>query len=263
MKFHKTNTRPSFIPCGSTKNLACFRQLSAALAVCAGALQPAFAVEDTNTPGNGHWEINVELNGERNAGGWRFGAPDTDINYGWGDSLQFMVGASHVTVREYGQNSRSGPGIGAAGVKWRFIDQDDAGFSLSTFPQYSWNLASSSARRGIVETGSALYLPLSIGFESEPYGFFAESGRTYIAGKAGDRMVGAKLTYRCMKTVECRVEAERISELGAGHQTLRSVGFKWNLNDLLILKGALGREFGRRTNEQRDLVFQLGLQILQ
>lgn len=236
--------------------------LPAAVCALACTFAPAFAVEDTNTPGDGRWEINIESSGERTSGGWTYGTPNTDINYGWGDRLQLVLGASRVTVHDRNQEPKSGLAAGLVGFKWRFIDQEEHGFALSIFPLYSWNLSPSSERRGVVAPGRSLYLPFIAGVESGRFGFFAEGGRNFVEGDRDEWSLGGKLTYRCAETVECRVEAQQTLSPSASRQTLVLTGFKWSLNDSLILKGAVGRDVGRHNDGRRDLILQLGVQIL-
>jgi hypothetical protein len=49
---------------------------------------PPFRSDDPDTPGNGHWEINLGFIGERGPFGGSYETPDIDINYGVGNRLQ-------------------------------------------------------------------------------------------------------------------------------------------------------------------------------
>ena len=42
--------------------------------------------DDPETPGKGHWEINLASIGARSALRWEVTAPDADLNYGWGST---------------------------------------------------------------------------------------------------------------------------------------------------------------------------------
>src|SRR2546428_9531292 len=110
---------------------------------------PPMVTDDPETPGDGHWEINIGAIAARTPGRWTIAAPDADINYGWGDHVQLKVDVPWVTGKDSGQPSRSGVGDADLGLKWRFIDQEQAGFSMSTYPQYTRSVLDSSTRRGI------------------------------------------------------------------------------------------------------------------
>ena len=42
---------------------------------------PPLITNDTGSPGDGHWEINLAATGDRTGGTWNVIAPDDDINY--------------------------------------------------------------------------------------------------------------------------------------------------------------------------------------
>ena len=234
------------------------------IAVLAGlscTFHSALATEDTGTPGAGRWEINLDVNGSRSSEGWQFNAPSTDFNYGWGDNVQLMAGLPWVIVHPNGQDSRSGLGAGTLGVKWRFVEQEKAGFSMSTFPQFTWNVLQSSVRRGIVAPGKQWRLPLQAGIELGEAALYAEAGRNFIEGGPHESDAGIKLTYPCLSKVECRLELQR-SLTAEERQTLLSVGVKWKLSESLIVKALAGRDIGASSAAQRNLVFSFGLQFL-
>src|SRR6516164_8593101 len=105
---------------------------------------PPMVTDDPGTPGDGHWEINLGAIGTRTPGHWEIAAPDADINYGWGEHIQLKVDVPWLTTRDDGQHWKSDFGDVALGVKWRFLDQDEAGVSVSTYPQYTRHLLESS-----------------------------------------------------------------------------------------------------------------------
>lgn len=247
--------------CGGVTRLFRPGRCIAALAGLACVFHPALATEDTGTPGAGRWEINVDASGSRSSGGWQFNAPGSDFNYGWGDTVQLMAGVPWVIVHPSGQDARSGLGAGTLGIKWRFVEQEKAGFSMSTFPQFTWNVLQSSVRRGIVEPGKQWRLPLQAGIELGEFGLYAEAGRNLVEGGPHESDAGIKVTYPCLSKVECRLELQR--SLGADErQTTLSVGAKWKLSESLVLKALTGRDIGTSSVAQRNLLFSFGVQIL-
>ena len=70
------------------------------------------------------------------------------------------VGMGDACAKDDEQATRSGLGDGAFGVTWRLVDEEKAGHSLSTYPQYTRDLLTSSSRRGIASPGRSFFLPL-------------------------------------------------------------------------------------------------------
>jgi hypothetical protein len=222
---------------------------------------PPLVTDDPETPGNGRWEINLAAIGAHTPGRWEVAAPDADINYGWGDRVQLKVDIPWVFARESGQAWKAGLGSGDFGVKWRFIDQDESGFSMSTYPQLTRNLLPSSTRRGITAPDKELLLPVEVATEVGGFGLDAEVGRNFVEHEPDQWVAGVIVAHSCAENVECLAE---LHETSAPHdrQTLVNLGVHWKLSDSLILLAAAGREFGSRTDSQRSSLVYLGLQLL-
>lgn len=228
-----------------------------------GISQFVFAVEDTNTPGDDHWEININASGIHASDRWDIVAPEVEVNYGWGGHLQLMANIPWVIVHETGQHAKSGWGPGTVGIKWRFIDQEAAAFSMAIFPQYTWNFLSSSVRRGLIAPGKQLYLPLMIGREIDEFEVFAEVGRRFVEEGLDEWVAGLRVAYQCTKSVECLVDVQKTA-IHQERQMLANLGIKWKLSDSLILKTFVGheRDSGDNTVDQHKLLLHFGLQIL-
>ena len=52
---------------------------------------PPLVTDDPETPGANHWEINLAATGDHTSSRWQIAAPDTDINYGWGEHIQLKL----------------------------------------------------------------------------------------------------------------------------------------------------------------------------
>src|ERR1700720_2810065 len=64
---------------------------------------PPLVTDDPETPGDGHWEINLATVAEHTVGRWAVAAPDADINYGWGEHVQLKLDVPWLFVHESGQ----------------------------------------------------------------------------------------------------------------------------------------------------------------
>lgn len=222
---------------------------------------PPMVTDDPGTPGDGHWEINVGAIATRTPGRWEIAAPDADINYGWGDHIQLKLDVPWVTARDDGQRWKSGLGTADAGVKWRFVDQEQAGFAMSTYPQYSRSTLNSSSRRGITGEGHQFFLPIELSTEVGGFGIAAEVGRNFVTGSGADQWVaGIVGAHACGEGRECMVEFHQTQASG-DHQTLLNFGMHWKLDESLTLLAAAGREFGTHSNERRQALVYFGMQI--
>ncbi len=224
---------------------------------------PPMVTDDPGTPGDGKWEINVGAIQARTRNARELAAPDADINYGWGDNIQLKADIPWVTVKEDGQPSRAGLGDGDFGVKWRFIDEEKAGYSLSTYPQYTRNLLQSSNRRGITSRGHSFFLPLEMSADvGAGFSIAAEFGRNFVSGEDAKNqwIAGFVLEHGCGEGVDCLGELHQTQAAGE-HQTLVNFGVHWKLREDLTLLAAAGREFGTKNDEQLRSLVYVGLQF--
>ena len=151
---------------------------------------PPFRTDDPETPGNGHWEINIGFLGDRSPSDGDYQVPDLDLNYGWGDRIQLKYelpaaihenrtntslpatpGSSGAPSTEYERKETVG-GLGESllGVKWRFYEhvpaasgnkgEAEPNFSVSTYPQLSLNNPTEAVRREVVAPGPQFLLPI-------------------------------------------------------------------------------------------------------
>ena len=221
---------------------------------------PPMVTDDPETPGDGHWEINVAAIASRTPARREVAAPDVDINYGWGEHVQLKLDVPWVFAQDAGQSWKSGLGAGNFGVKWRFVDEEDAGFSASIYPQYTTRMLGSSTRRGIVAPGHQFFLPLEFATKVGGFGLDAEVGRTFGQDGANQWVAGVIAVHSCGKDRECMVELHHTAA-STGSQTLANFGMHWKLSESLTFLAAAGREFGKRTDDQQQSLVYLGLQI--
>jgi hypothetical protein len=222
---------------------------------------PPLVTDDPETPGDKHWEINLATMVEHTTGRWDIAAPDADINYGWGEHIQLKVDAPLNVVHEAGQPWKAGLGAPDVGVKWRFIDIEDSGFSMSTYPQYSRNWLSSSATRGISPAGGQFFLPVEVATVVHEYGLDAEVGPNFVQYGSTQWMLGGIVARSCGQSLECLVEV-RHTFAPDDSQTLLNFGAHWKLNESAIVLAAAGRQFGQHSDDQQRLLLYFGIQLL-
>src|ERR1035438_9537204 len=206
---------------------------------------PPLVTDDPETPEDGHWEINIAVVGSRTSQRKEISAPDVDINYGWGEHVQLKLDIPWVYARDSGQPWKSGLGAPVVGVKWRFVDVADAGFSMSTYPQLTRNWLSSSARRGITEAGQEFFLPVEAATAVGKFKLVAEVGRNFVQNGESEWVTGVLAAHACGKDLECMGEVH-VTSAPQTTQTLVNFGLRWKLSESLILLTAAGRDFGPR-----------------
>jgi hypothetical protein len=223
---------------------------------------PPMVTDDPDTPGDGHWEINLGSIGSETFRRWDIAALDADINYGWGEHVQLKLDAPWTYTHTSASDWNSGLGAVDVGVKWRFIDEDDHGFSMSTYPQFLSAWSTYSKQHGIASADKEFFLPIEIAGKAAGFEFTTEFGRNFIQNGADQWEAGVVAAHACgSENLECLLE---VHETQAPHdaQTLLNFGIHLKLNESLIFLAAAGRDFGPRTDDQQRFLYYAGLQIL-
>lgn len=117
---------------------------------------PPMITDDPFTPENGHWENNFAMQITGTTSSKEIDVPAIDINYGYGDHIQLKI---EMPMMSYFHNDNCSivcSGNVKIGVKTRFLDEEEYGIAVSTYPQYEFNNSS------ISEEGEApqFFLPL-------------------------------------------------------------------------------------------------------
>jgi hypothetical protein len=223
---------------------------------------PPLVTDDPDTPGDGHWEINLGGIASRSRSRWDVDAPDADINYGWGDNIQLKIDAPWTFADDSDGHRQSGLGMVSAGVKWRFLDADEHGFALSTYPQYVSAWSQSSKNKGVASANAEFFLPLEMSTSAGGFEFATEVGRNFVEREADQWEAGVVIAHGCMTAaLECLVEVHQTWQT-KDSQTLLNLGLRWKLSDSLVLMTAAGRDFGPKTENHQQCLIYLGLQIL-
>jgi hypothetical protein len=150
---------------------------------------PPLVTDDPGTPGSGNWEVNVAMTLDRTSLTSTWGTPLVDANYGWGERVQLKLELPWVVVSD-DAGTHGGLGNPLLGVKWRFLDEEKAGVAVSTYPQFGFNVVTSSAARGLVDEDPHGLLPVSAVKSLGPVDLDVEVGRTFRKGGVGEWVWG-------------------------------------------------------------------------
>lgn len=222
---------------------------------------PPMITDDPDTPGNGHWEINVALTAEHRSGERVTEMPLLDLNYGLGDHLQLKYEAAWLRIEE-GGDRHDGLSNSLVGVKWRFFDAGEKGWSVSVYPQMEFNNPGShSDERGLAHHGTSFVLPFQVRKDFGGIECNADFGCVRHQDGShewfGGVVVGRELGHEVGVAVELHFEAD-----APFHDTTltANAGLHIGLSDKFALLASLGRELRRRGEPPASLVSYVGLQ---
>jgi len=223
---------------------------------------PPLLTDDPGTPGNRKWEINLAFTTEHRRGERTSEIPLLDVNYGWGERIQLKFEVPWLNLGQEGMQTKSGLGNSLVGVKWRFLDEDKHGVSLSTYPQLEFNNPGSSAERGLVERGNRLLLPLEVQRRVGPVELNGEVGYELVEDGRDEWTMGLALGREVSPRLELLGEVHPSGQLGGGdHQIVFDVGGRWKLNKHYILLFAAGRSFRGPASGEPQFFAYAGLQF--
>jgi hypothetical protein len=120
---------------------------------------PPFLTNDPGTPGNANWEINLGSMQTISRGVSSYEVPQIDLNFGLGDRIQLTYEVPYVLQSSGGQPVQSGWSNGYPGLKWRFLDEGEDGWQMSTFPQVETGASMRARQKGIAAPGPRYLLP--------------------------------------------------------------------------------------------------------
>jgi len=252
--------RPIVIARWTVIAAVCFVFLGARLVFAQGG--PPMITDDPGTPGNRHWEINVAGTLERSSRENLFELPALDINYGAGDHVQLKLEGAWLLRQHSESGTKGGLGDAAAGVKWRFLDEERNGVSMSIYPQVEWNMASSSVRSNLVERGTHLILPAEIARRIGPFEFAAEAGCVVAINAADEWILGVVGAWPATEKFE--LLAELHSDLPAdfgSRQLTANFGTRIKLSEEVALLASVGHDLLSLPEENRSITSYLGFQF--
>ena len=222
---------------------------------------PPLLTDDPGTPGDGRWEINAAFTLEKSADQRLFEAPLLDVNRGVGERVQLKLEIPWVVLDE-GGSTRSGLGNTLLGVKWRFLDEDEAGLAVSAYPQVEFENPTSSAERGLAEPGTEWILPFQV---QRSFGFLDANGELgYGVRDVGEDewIYGLALGKELAERFECLGEIHGTAEPGFEEsRTLVGLGFRWDLSAASTLLVSASRTIAEPSGEDPETLGYVGLQL--
>ena len=239
-------------------------------AVCVAALPrqavaqggPPLLTDDPETPGNGHWEINVAWTLSQKQNQRLFAIPLIDINYGLGERIQLKAEVPWLVLQRRREGIQSGIGSANFGVKWRFLDKKRYGFAMSTYPQLEIRTSSSSVRRGLIEQGGELRLPVEISRELGPVTINGEVGYQVVQREKDEVLYGLVVGGEINKRLELVGEIHGTAKRNfADNEPILNAGGRFKMSKHYTLLFSAGRSLRGAAIGQPTLVGYVGCQF--
>ena len=203
---------------------------------------PPMRTDDPGTPGNGNFEINLGVTSDRRPRDRELEAPLLDINYGLGKRIQLKFEIPFVIQGANGAPTKSGLGNSDFGVKWRFYENPQLGLDISTYPQLEFNNPTGSARRGIVDAGVRMLLPLEATKKLGPVDLDGELGFAFHQTGANDWIAGVAFGRSVTPRWELMGEFYATARTeGSDHETTVDAGTRYRLFRPIVLIMMVGR----------------------
>ena len=222
---------------------------------------PPMITNDTGSPGDGHWEINLAVTGDRSGGVWNVSAPDADINYGLGEHIQLTVHPGWAHRSAPGEAFASGIGGTEFAVRWRFLDEDKAGVSMAMQPHWILPGPLAARRRGLSPETQEIQLPLQIVKTFGKSALGVEVVRHFVDKGDDSWQAGMFWARPCPHDWQCLAEINSSRDDRGATQTIVNLGTRHPINEHLLFMASLGRQIsGERPRSSP--VFYLGIQVL-
>jgi len=204
--------------------------------------------------------VNLANIGARTREGRLIEVLDANIYYGGGDQVQLKFDTPwHAAQRN--PEWTSGLGTTLLGVKWRFLENEPAGWTASVYPQLGINLDPTSALHGLVDPRRSLLMPVESATHLGPVDVNVEVGRNLVPQGANEWVAGLILAHSFAPDWECMFETRaRVSQEGT--ETLINLGSRREISKGLTLLGAAAREIGAPSAGRVDMMYYLGIQMV-
>src|SRR3954452_4474585 len=92
---------------------------------------PPMITDDPGTPGPNKWEINLAVAFDHRPDETSWDSPAIDLNYGAGERIQLTLQTAPVLLKRSHDGPIGGLGGTEAAWKWRFLDEEHDGISVS------------------------------------------------------------------------------------------------------------------------------------
>jgi len=205
---------------------------------------PPMHVDDTDTPGDRTWEINIGMEADWSRGERDLEAPIADLNYGIGDRLQVTYEVPYVWMHEDGDDdeaaaSANGVGDSTLGLKYRFYDNEERGLSFALYPQL--RVRTPGANREVSEGGTSVSLPLLMVSEFEHFSITADAG-VEVSDEERRWFAGAGLGWRLDERTALMAELAGEDLNSPERRWQVGFGLRHKLHEGRSLSASLGRD---------------------
>jgi len=217
---------------------------------------PPLLTDDPGTVEPGHWEINLAWTSERSADANYDEAPLADINYGLNETTQLKFEMPWAVESGRGTN---GFGAAIAGVKWRFVDQGEHGWLVSTYPQAQF-LPPGLHHAASADAGVTWLLPIQVQRDFGAFDAGFDIGRT-LAHSGDGWFGGVDVGHKVNERIELMAELHDETTDGDGHELVFDVGTRARLSEHFTLLASLGTDVENTSGPRNDVVSYLGLQL--
>ena len=189
--------------------------------------------------------------------------PAIDLNYGLGERIQLTLQTSYAVLKRSGHGAVGGLGSAEAALKWRFLDEEKSGISVSVFPRIIFNVLQSSVRRGLAEDGTRVQLPVQLARKFGPLDLDFEAGTLLSTVGRSEWLYGIVGGVDLAKGTAVMAELHGTSRTDFSRDVLTvNLGLRQKLTESCILITSLGHEVRAPDDESLALIGYLGVQLL-
>ncbi len=226
---------------------------------------PPLVTDDPETPGRFGWEVNLSHNIESTRDEFLMESPLIDINYGPHENDQLKVEFAVLSVDPADDSNHWGISDLLVGYKYRFIEEEQAGWMASVYPQVS--APTGNERLGLGSGSTELLIPTQIGkhFFNEQVFVYAEGGYNIVFENSDAN----SWRYGLAAQWQANEKLELMGEVGGfvfPHDTdpddpFFNLGVKYDFTTNAAFIGSAGRSFRDRSAGTPDFMSFLGVQL--
>lgn len=226
---------------------------------------PPLATDDSETPGRKGWEVNLSHNIERTRDEFLMETPLLDFNYGFRDNDQFKVEFALLALDPQEESTHWGISDLLIGYKYRFLEEDEAGFMASVYPQVLAPVG--NADLGLGSGSAVLLLPVQAGkhFAQDRLFVYGELGYDIVFenASANSWKYGVAAEWKATDKWELMAEVAGFVFPGDAEpdDVFFNIGTKLDFSENVAFIGSAGRSLRSRDRGVPDLFTFVGLQI--
>jgi hypothetical protein len=223
---------------------------------------PPFLSNDPGTPGNANWEINLGSMQSIARGGTSYQIPQFDLNFGLGERIQLTYQVPYVLQTSNGQPERTGWSNANPGVKWRFVDEGDDGWQVSTFPQIQTGVSVLKQQEGIAAPGPRYFLPIEVARKVGPIDVNLEAGHYFPRHGPREQIFALVVGHSLTPGLELDAEIFNDRVQALPQDTTLDFGGRYKLHRGFIALFMAGRSLHGNSSGDPEFFGYVGIQIL-